>query len=120
LGLTTGILDAVALGKCLDRIINRKEHSDLLDRYAKVRRDAWVNYTNPQSTEFKQRIHFFVPETVEKRDAFFDTMNNDPEMSLKMARAMNEIIEDEFDVRPAAIPAEAPATEALKIVDVSA
>jgi hypothetical protein len=102
LGLTTGILDSVALGNCLLRIINRGETIDLLDRYSKVRRDAWVNYTNPQSIDFKKRVHFFDPETIESRAAFFAHLNSGPEFSTKMARAMNEVIEDEFELAPIA------------------
>lgn len=100
LGLTTGLLDAVALGNCLIRIFQQGEADSILDRYATVRREAWIKYSNPQSIEFKRRIHVFDPETVQERDAFFHVLNTDPEVHLKTARMMNAVMVDDFEIPP--------------------
>ncbi|KAK5227432.1 hypothetical protein LTR99_005556 [Exophiala xenobiotica] len=115
LGLTTGLLDAAAIANCFLRIYNHNEPADaLLEKYAKVRRDAWINYTNPQSIDFKLRVHSFHPEVQAARDGFFDALNTDPSMHLKMATMMNEVIEDEF-----ALPElnDLPSTEANDVIE---
>ena len=61
-----------------------------------MRRDAWTNYTNPQSIDFKLRVHSFAPDVEEARNQFFNALNTDPGMSQKVATMMNEVIEDEF------------------------
>ncbi|KAH8648251.1 hypothetical protein BGZ61DRAFT_277811, partial [Ilyonectria robusta] len=77
LGLTTGFLDAAALGNCLIRIIRHGEKPDeLFSRYESVRRAAWVNYTNKASTDLKLRLHSTDPQIVADRQAFFDALNN--------------------------------------------
>ena len=99
LGLTSGLLDASALSNCLIRILRYQEDSNaLLDRYCQARRDAFLKYTNPQSIEFKLRVHSMDPATAEKRNAFFDALNNDPEFPKIIAQGMNDVMEDEFDL----------------------
>ncbi|KAH7161029.1 hypothetical protein EDB81DRAFT_642266 [Dactylonectria macrodidyma] len=74
-------------------------HPDaLLSRYESVRRAAWVNYTNKASTDLKLRLHSADPQIVADRQAFFDALNNDPAIHLKMATMMNEQVEDMFEV----------------------
>jgi hypothetical protein len=34
---------------------------------------------------------------VKRRDAFFDALNNDPAINMKMASMMNEVMQDEFE-----------------------
>ncbi|TKX21882.1 FAD-binding domain-containing protein 33 [Elsinoe australis] len=97
LGLTTGLMDAAALGNCFTRIYKYKEPADrLLERYAEVRKEAWVKYTNPGSIDFKLRVHSEHPDAVASRKGFFDALNNDPDIHMKMATMMNEVIQDEF------------------------
>ncbi|KAM5359706.1 hypothetical protein ACJZ2D_014275 [Fusarium nematophilum] len=99
LGLTTGFLDAAALGNCLIRILIHCEEPDaLLGRYESVRRAAWVNYTNKASIDFKLRLHSTNPEVVAAREGFFNALNNDPDIHLKTATMMNEQVEDMFEV----------------------
>lgn len=56
LGLTGGLLDAVALGDVLRAVIVRGAPESLLDHYAQDRRDIFVNYTSPTTTENKRRL----------------------------------------------------------------
>ncbi|EXJ93193.1 hypothetical protein A1O3_01750 [Capronia epimyces CBS 606.96] len=78
---------------------NQQESPDaLLDRYARVRRDAWINFTNPQSIDFKLRLHSSDPDVERARAVFFHALNTDPEIHLKMASMMNEVVDDEFEL----------------------
>lgn len=86
------------MGNCLIRIlINHEEADPLLERYAQVRRLAWINYTNTASIEFKLRLHSTQSEIEARRDSFFDALNNDPSIHIKMATMMNEAVEDMFE-----------------------
>ncbi|KAF4456816.1 FAD NAD(P)-binding domain-containing [Fusarium albosuccineum] len=99
LGLTTGFLDAAALGTCLLRILVHGEEADpLLSRYAEVRRAAWLNYTNKASIDFKLRLHSGHPEVVAQRDIYLHALKTDPDVHTKAASSMNETIEDMFEV----------------------
>ncbi|PNS18824.1 hypothetical protein CAC42_5363 [Sphaceloma murrayae] len=99
LGLTTGLMDAAALGNCFIKIYKYKQPADeILERYAQVRRDAWINFTNPGSIDFKLRVHSNHPDVAASREKFFDALNNDPDIHLKMATMMNEVIQDEFSL----------------------
>lgn len=92
-------MDAAALGNCFTRIYKHKESADhLLQRYAEVRKEAWVKYTNPGSIDFKLRVHSEYPDAVASRKGFFDALNNDPDIHMKMATMMNEVIQDEFSL----------------------
>ncbi|KAF2180276.1 hypothetical protein K469DRAFT_753502 [Zopfia rhizophila CBS 207.26] len=99
LGLTTGLLDCAALGNCLIRILVRNEAGPdaLLDRYAQVRRDAWLGYTNPQSTENTLRMLSNDPEVAERRNKLFERLNTDPKFHIELAEAMNEVLIDNFE-----------------------
>jgi 2-polyprenyl-6-methoxyphenol hydroxylase-like FAD-dependent oxidoreductase len=92
--LTTGHLDAASLGNCLIRIIVEKESDELLSRYAKVRREAFVNVTNPESIGFKHRVSSMEPQHVEERGKFFEALNNDPEFHNHVAKSMAEVFQD--------------------------
>ncbi|KAI0121261.1 hypothetical protein BJ170DRAFT_661063 [Xylariales sp. AK1849] len=99
LGLTTGFLDASALGNCLLRILLGNEPADpLLDRYAEVRRNAWINYTNKASIDCKLRLHSRDPEINAQREGFMDALNHDPDIHLKMATIMDNEVVDMFEV----------------------
>ena len=56
LGLTTGILDAGPLGRAVAAVINGEAPESLLDRWATIRRKAWLEQTNPQSIEMKRIV----------------------------------------------------------------
>lgn len=98
LGLTSGLLDSSSLGNCLIRIINKGEDYDtLLQKYADVRRTSYKDFTYTQSIQNKLRLHSSDPEIVAKREEFFDNMKNSPEFHVKVASAMNEIMDDIFE-----------------------
>lgn len=76
-----------------------------------MRRDAWKEFTNPQSIDFKLRCHSFHPDVVKRRDGFFNALNNDPAINMKMASMMNEVMQDEFEVASEKVNGHLPATE---------
>ncbi|KAJ9495734.1 hypothetical protein LTR99_010643 [Exophiala xenobiotica] len=100
LGLTSGLLDSSAISNCLIRILRGKEKDAdaLIHRYCQVRRDSFLKFTNPQSIDFKLRVHSMDPKTTEERDFFFDKLNNDPEFVNAIASSMNEFMDDGFEI----------------------
>lgn len=56
LGLTGGLLDAVALGDALTSVIVHGAPDSLLDDYAAERREIFTSYTSPTTTENKRRL----------------------------------------------------------------
>ncbi len=56
LGLTGGLLDAVALGDALVSVIVHGAADSLLDDYATERREIFTGYTSPTTTENKRRL----------------------------------------------------------------
>jgi 2-polyprenyl-6-methoxyphenol hydroxylase-like FAD-dependent oxidoreductase len=102
LGLTTGLLDAAALGNVLIRVLIKGEDAnadELLDRYAQVRRKAFAEYSNPQSIENKYRLHSQDEQVNKKRNAFFHALTTKPkETSTLMASQMNQFLDDDFAV----------------------
>ncbi|KFZ05134.1 hypothetical protein V501_08654 [Pseudogymnoascus sp. VKM F-4519 (FW-2642)] len=99
LGLTTGLLDATALGNCMIRILTKNEPDPaaLLERYSTVRKKAFVEYTNTASIENKLRLHCQDDEFKAKRAAFIKNITDDPEATINMAKAMNEVMDDDFE-----------------------
>lgn len=75
-------------------MVTKGESDDLLSQYAEVRRKAWVDVTNPESTAFKYRVSSMAPEHVEERKHFFDALNNDPNIHKMIANSMNEVLND--------------------------
>ena len=47
---------------------------ELLDQYAKLRRDVFVNIVNPTTQANKRRLHEFDPATVGDTDPFLRTL----------------------------------------------
>jgi hypothetical protein len=84
----------------LIRILRGKEKDadGLIHRYCQVRRDSFLKFTNPQSIDFKLRVHSMDPRTTEERDFFFDKLNNDPEFVNAIASSMNEFMDDGFEI----------------------
>ncbi|KAH7392870.1 FAD binding domain-containing protein [Pyrenochaeta sp. MPI-SDFR-AT-0127] len=56
LGLTTGLLDAGPLGRALGAVVNGKAPASILDDWAQLRRDKWLNFTNEFSIENKRMV----------------------------------------------------------------
>lgn len=99
LGLTTGLLDATSLGNCMIRILTKNEPDPaaLLERYSTVRKKAFVEYTNTASIENKLRLHCQDDEFKTKRATFIKNITDDPEATVNMAKAMNEVMDDDFE-----------------------
>ncbi|KAI5813489.1 hypothetical protein BZA77DRAFT_284669 [Pyronema omphalodes] len=69
----------------------------LLQKYADVRRKAFIDYTNPTSIANKHRLMSDEPEEVKRRNQFFAKVNGDPEFLREMANQMNEVLDDNFE-----------------------
>jgi 2-polyprenyl-6-methoxyphenol hydroxylase-like FAD-dependent oxidoreductase len=89
LGLTTGLLDAATLGNVMIRVINKGESDDLVTKYSEIRRKAWIEVTDKESTMFKHHLTSTQPDHVEARNGFFNAINNDPDLGKRMAESMN-------------------------------
>lgn len=68
LGLTGGILDAGAVAGALIGIYEGKTSDAILDKYAEVRRNIFLETVNPQSQANKMRMHDSDPGTIGERD----------------------------------------------------
>jgi 2-polyprenyl-6-methoxyphenol hydroxylase-like FAD-dependent oxidoreductase len=99
LGLTTGILDAAITAKSIIAIVVKKAANPdvVLDRYASARRAAFLSFTNPESINFKLRLHSMDQQTAEARNSFFDLLNTNPDVVQEIAKGMNKFLEDDLD-----------------------
>lgn len=80
LGLTTGLMDASLLGRILKQVIvERKESGPLLQAYAEMRRDVFLNITNPTAMTNRKRLLGTDEETAREREEFFDKINKSDE-----------------------------------------
>ena len=96
LGLTGGLLDAVALADALSAVIHQRRSESVLDEYAKERRDIFVNYTSPVTTENKRRMS---ERDSNKRAAdkeYFKTIGSSPELQANMLLATNRLVGSSF------------------------
>ena len=70
LGLTGGLLDAGSLGDALIAVLNDRVPEGILDKYAEVRRDIFLNNTNPMSQANIKRLHEPDIDTLGDTDPF--------------------------------------------------
>ncbi|KAL9621879.1 MAG: hypothetical protein Q9160_003700 [Pyrenula sp. 1 TL-2023] len=98
LGMTTGILDAVAYGNALTRVINGGEPDELLTRCASVRRDAWIRATNETSIVNLKRLYSTEEDVVEARNNFFKGLNDDANFARLIKKRMNNMAGEDFGV----------------------
>ncbi|KAK3056016.1 hypothetical protein LTR09_003252 [Extremus antarcticus] len=70
LGLTGGIMDAAALADSLIVIYESKTSETVLEKYAEVRRQIFVDTVNPTSQANKTRLHDSDPDTIGDPDPF--------------------------------------------------
>jgi 2-polyprenyl-6-methoxyphenol hydroxylase-like FAD-dependent oxidoreductase len=61
-GLTSGLLDGIALGDALAAVINGEASDALLDRYAEERRRVYREVTGPAAAENLRRMSESNPE----------------------------------------------------------
>ena len=87
LGLTGGILDAVALGDALISVIEGAAQDSILDDYAKDRHEIFMNYTSPTSTENKRRLSETDPAKRQIIRERFAKLNTDRQMQEELLLA---------------------------------
>lgn len=91
LGLTGGLLDGVALGDALAAVIVRGAAQELLDQYAKDRRDIFVNYTSPTTAENKRRMSEADPARRAADREAFRKIAGDPKLQESLLLATNRL-----------------------------
>lgn len=71
LGLTGGIIDAGSVADCLFGVLAGRADTDLLDKYAEVRRNAFLEHVDPYSTRNLKRVMSYDdPEKALQEDEF--------------------------------------------------
>lgn len=78
LGLTSGLLDAVALGEALSAVIHGKAPDGALDWYANERRRVFLEVTGPTAAENKRRISERNPDRKRLDNERFRSLREDP------------------------------------------
>ena len=91
LGLTGGILDAGAVSDALVGIFQGKADDSILDKYAEIRRQVFVDTVNPTSQANKLRLHDSDPDTVGDRDPFLHTLRTASDEEMQRIRA-NQVL----------------------------
>ena len=91
LGLTGGLLDAVALGDALTSVIVHGAPDSLLDEYATERREIFTSYTSPTTTENKRRLSESDPEKRAADRARMRMIQDDPRMQEDLLLATNKL-----------------------------
>jgi len=94
LGLTGGLLDAAAISDALIGIHQGKAGDAILDRYAVVRRDIFLETVNPTSQENKKRLQDSDPATVGERDPFLKLLREADEQQKQQIRAHAKLAVD--------------------------
>jgi len=78
MGLTTGVIDAMALVDVLTAVIMKRRDDSVLDFYSKERRRVFLEVSSPLATEFKRRLSERDPERRRQDEAMMRTMAEDP------------------------------------------
>lgn len=92
LGLTTGILDAYAIGNALARVCTGKATESLVAEAANYRREKWLKSTNKFSQMNLQRLRSEKPEDIEERDHFFQSLEKDADFPRKARAMIDEMV----------------------------
>jgi 2-polyprenyl-6-methoxyphenol hydroxylase-like FAD-dependent oxidoreductase len=91
LGLTGGLLDAVALGDALSCVITMGVPDAVLDEYAADRRAIFVDYTSPTTTENKRRLAEADPAKQAADRERFKKIEGDPKLQADLLLATNRL-----------------------------
>ena len=103
LGLTGGLLDAGALSDALTMVLTKGYDESILDKYAQVRRDVFLNVINPVSQANLRRLWKTDPETAGDTDPYFRSLReSDPATKEKMRR-LGELRVDILQNKPCPI-----------------
>jgi len=91
LGLTGGLLDAVALGDALVSVIVGGAPDTMLDDYAAERREIFTSYTSPTTAENKRRLSEADPAKQQADRERFDRIAADPRLQADLLLATNRL-----------------------------
>ncbi|KXL50315.1 hypothetical protein M433DRAFT_151261 [Acidomyces richmondensis BFW] len=94
LGLTGGLLDAAALADSLIGIHERKANDSILDKYAEIRRNIFLEIVNPDSQKNKHRLHDHDPPSIIERDPFLKMLKEADDVQLQQIRAYSKLAVD--------------------------
>ncbi|KAJ9418030.1 hypothetical protein QL093DRAFT_2041214 [Fusarium oxysporum] len=75
-GCMTAVLDVGGLADCFIGYYHGLADEDILDKYAKVRRDIFVKYVDPRSIKNLNRVATSDPQTVLETDKFFGILKD--------------------------------------------
>lgn len=75
-GCMTAVLDVGGLADCLIGYYEGQAGEEILDRYAKVRRDIFLRYTDKRSIKNLDRVARSDPMTVLETDPFFGILKD--------------------------------------------
>jgi 2-polyprenyl-6-methoxyphenol hydroxylase-like FAD-dependent oxidoreductase len=78
MGLTTGVIDAVAAADALTAVIQRRRDESVLDFYSSERRRVFREVSSPLATEFKRRMAERDPARRQEDAAMMRRMVEDP------------------------------------------
>ncbi|KAK5144331.1 hypothetical protein LTR32_003730 [Rachicladosporium monterosium] len=107
-GCMTACLDVGGLADCFIGYHQNRAGPEILETYAKVRRDIFLKYVDARSIKNLNRVSKADPRTVAETDPFFKIvkeLNKDPEEMKKFLMKVSSIEYDftqHYDQRPAA------------------
>jgi len=78
MGLTTGVIDAMAVVDVLKAVIMKRRDESVLDFYSNERRRVFLEVSSPLATEFKRRMSERDPEARRRDEAMMRQMAEDP------------------------------------------
>jgi len=78
MGLTTGVIDAMAAADVLTAVIRRQRDESVLDFYSTERRRVFLEVSSPLATEFKRRMSERDPVKRQEDAALMQRMVEDP------------------------------------------
>jgi len=79
MGLTTGVIDAMALTQVLSAVIHGRAPESVLDFYARERRRVYLEVSTVVATEFKRRLSEKDPERRKQDEEMFRRTVTDPQ-----------------------------------------
>lgn len=74
--MTGGLLDAAALADALIAVCTGQAPDSILDKYAELRRNIFLDIVNPTSQANKRRLHECDPNTVGETDPFLKMLRD--------------------------------------------
>lgn len=83
--MTGGLLDAAALADALVAVCTNEASDSILDKYAELRQNIFLDIVNPTSQANKRRLHEFDTSTIGETDPFLKMLREvDPESKQKI------------------------------------